>query len=139
MSKSDKEAIAKAPARRVRRTPIGRRNVLTVSGKEAGYEYRFVNDEGDRVQEFLDNGWEVVPQNDSLRIGDKRLNAPTGSEGTAAVASVGQGQKAFLLRIRDEYYKEDQAAKQAHVDATEAATKEKALDGNYGKLEITRS
>jgi hypothetical protein len=135
---TQKEAIAKAPLKRVRRTTIGTRNVLTVTGKEPGYEYRFVNDTSDRVQAFLDNGWEIV-EDKSVRIGDKRLGAPSGSEGTAAVASVGQGMKSYVLRIPEEFYKEDQAAKQAYVDATEAATKEKALDGTYGKLDISRS
>jgi len=133
-----KDAIAKAPERRVTRTPIGRRNVLTVSGKEAGYEYRLVNDVGDRVQEFLDNGWEIVEKKD-VRIGDKRLGTPTSAEGAAATASVGRGTTAFVLRIKEEWYKEDQAAKQEYVDASEAATKEKALDGTYGELKITRS
>lgn len=132
-----KEAIAKAPAGRVRRSPVGQRNVLTVAGKEAGYEYRFVNDSGDRVQEFLDNGWEIVKSN-SVRVGDKRLGN-TSTEGTPAKASVGGGMHAYVLRIREDWYKEDQAAKQAQVNATEAATREEALDGTYGKLEISRS
>lgn len=133
-----KEAIAKAPERRVSRTPLGRRNVLTISGKEPGYEYRFVNDSGDRIQEFLDNGWEIVEKKD-VRIGDKRLGTPASPEGTAAVASVGRGTNAYVLRIKEEWYKEDQTAKQEYVDASEAATKEKALDGTYGELKITRS
>lgn len=133
---TQKENIAKAPERRVRRTSIGQRNVLTVSGKEPGYEYRFVNDVGDRVQEFIDNGWDVVPSKD-VKIGDKRLSA-AGVQGTPAQASVGQGTKAVLLRIREDWYKEDQAAKQAYVQKTEEAMKEKALDGTYGKLEISR-
>lgn len=131
---NQKEAIAKAPERRVRRTPIGQRNVLTVAGKEPGYEYRFVNDAGDRVQEFLDNGWEVV-QSSNVSIGDKRLGNPT-SEGSAAVASVGQGMKAVVMRIKDEYYQEDQAAKQAYVQKTEDAIRGEALDGTYGTLDI---
>lgn len=138
MATEKKEAIAKAPERRVRRTPIGTRNVLTVSGKEPGYEYRFVNDSGDRIQEFLDNGWEVVERKD-VRIGDKRLGNPSGSEGSAAVASVGRGMTAYVLRIREDWYKEDQEAKSARVDQSEAATLEKAADGTYGKVEISRS
>lgn len=138
MSSEKKEAIAKAPERRVRRTPVGQKNVLTVAGKEPGYEYRFVNADGDRVQEFLDNGWELVEKKE-VRIGDKRLNAPSGSEGSTAVASVGGGMKAYLLRIREDWYKEDQAAKQEHVNRLEQGTKQDALNGtDYGKLEITR-
>lgn len=135
---SPDKAIAKAPERRVRRTPIsGHRNILTVTGKEAGYEYRFVNDTGDRVESFKEDGWEVVPSKD-VRIGDKRVGAPT-TTGSAAEASVGQGQKAVLMRIKEEWYDDDQAAKQAHVQQTEEAMKEKALDGTYGKFELTRT
>jgi hypothetical protein len=132
-----KEAIAKAPAGRPNRTPIGKRNVLTVQGKEAGFEYRFVNDSGDRVQEFLDNGWEIVTSK-SVRVGDKRTGT-TSAEGTPAKASVGGGLQAYVLRIRSDWHAEDQAAKQALVDKTEEATRQEALDGTYGKLEIARS
>lgn len=133
---SQKEAIAKAPVSRVRRTPVGRRNVLTITGKEPGYQYRIVNAEGGRVQEFLDNGWEVV-ERDSVRVGDKRVGAAS-SEGTAAEVQVGQGMKAIVLRIKDEWYQEDQAEKQAHIDTLEKATKAEALNGTYGKLEISQ-
>ena len=135
---NQKEAIAKAPERRVRRSSIsGHRNVLTVAGKEAGYEYRFVNNTGDRVASFEDDGWEVVPA-EAVRIGDKRVGSATPT-GTAAEASVGQGQKSILMRIREDWFKEDQEAKQAHVNRTEEAMRDKALDGTYGKFEISRS
>jgi hypothetical protein len=133
---TQKEAIAKAPERRVRRTPIGQRNPLSVVGKEPGYEYRIVNDVGDRVTEFVENGWEIVPAKE-VKIGDKRLDSGS-AEGSAAQASVGQGTKAILLRIREDWYKEDQAAKQAYVNKTEEAMKDKALDGTYGKLDLSR-
>lgn len=134
---NEKEAIAKSPRGRTRRTPVGQRNVLTVNGKEPGYVYRIVNDSGDRVQEFLDAGYEMVDAN-SVRVGDKRVNNAS-AEGSVSQVSVGQGQKAFVMRIKKEWYDEDQAAKQAHVDRLEATIKEKALDGTYGKLEISRS
>ena len=132
-----KEAIAKAPESRVKRTPIGTRNVLTVAGKDPNYAYRIINDSGDRVQEFLDAGYELV-NNDSVKVGDKKVNK-TSSEGSVSQVSVGQGQKAFVVRIKKEWYEEDQAAKQLRVDELENSTKAKALDGTYGKLEITRS
>lgn len=131
-----KEAIAKAPRGRTQRVPVGTRNVLSVAGKDPSYEYRIVNDSGDRVQEFLDAGYEVVDST-SVRVGDKRVNSAS-SEGSISQISVGQGQKAFVLRIKKEWYAEDQAAKQARVNELESATKAKALDGTYGKLEISR-
>jgi hypothetical protein len=132
-----KEAIAKAPRGRTQRVPVGTRNVLTVAGKDPNYEYRIINDSGDRVQEFLDAGYELVDK-DSVRVGDKRVNSAS-SEGSVSQISVGQGQKAYVVRIKREWFEEDQARKQARVNEMENATKAKALDGTYGKLEITRS
>jgi len=131
-----KEAIAKAPRGRTQRVPVGSRMVLTVAGKDPSYEYRIINDSGDRVQEFLEAGYELV-DNDSVRVGDKRVNAAS-AEGSKAQLSVGQGQKAFVVRIKKEWYEEDQMKKQAHVNELENATKAKALDGTYGKLDISR-
>ena len=131
-----KEAIAKAPSGRPQRVPVGTRNILTVAGKDANYAYRIINDSGDRVQEFMDAGYELVEAS-SVRVGDKRVNSGS-SEGSKAQLSVGQGQKAFVVRIKKEWYEEDQRMKQRRVDELEQATKAKALDGTYGKLEITR-
>jgi len=132
-----KEAIAKAPDSRPRRIPVGTRNILTVSGKDPNYEYRFINDIGDRVQKFLEAGYELVPDS-SVKVGDKRLSMPS-SEGSAKQVSMGGGTKGFLVRIKKELYLEDQKAKQDNIDRLEASTKKQALDGTYGKLEITRS
>ncbi len=133
----DKEAIAKSPSWRVRRTPVGARNVLTVSGKEPGYVYRIVNDEGDRVEQFKGAGYEVVPASDVV-IGDRRINAAT-PEGSVAQASVGNGVKGIVMRIKEDWYKEDQAAKAKQVADLEAATKLEALKGTYGDIKIERS
>ena len=133
----NKEAIAKAPRGRPQRTRVGTRNVLSVAGKDPNYAYRIINDSGDRVQEFLDSGYELVDAS-SVRVGDKRVNSAS-AEGSKAQVSVGQGQKAYVVRIKKEWYEEDQAAKQDYVNELEHATKAKALDGTYGKLEISRS
>jgi hypothetical protein len=133
---NQKEAIAKAPERRVRRTPIGQRNVLTLSKKDPNFVYRFVNDVGDRVQEFIEQGYEVV-KDSTTSVGDKRLGNPT-AEGGVVQASVGQGTKAIVMRIRKDWYDEDQAQKQAHVNKTEETMKGEALDGTYGKLDLSR-
>ena len=89
------------------------------------------------MQEFMEAGYELV-KDDSVKVGDKKVNKSS-SEGSLSQVSVGQGQKAFVVRIKKEWYEEDQAAKQLRVDELENSTKAKALDGTYGKLEITRS
>jgi len=131
-----KEAISKAPEGRVTRVPVSQRNVLTVKGKDPEYEYRVVNDVDDRIAQFLEGGYELVDK-DSHDVGDKRVSQGT-SVGSKKIFSVGQGVKGHLMRIKKELYAEDQAAKQGFVNKQEASIKEKALDGNYGKLDITR-
>jgi hypothetical protein len=131
-----KEAT-KSLSGRVRRTPVGVRNVLTVGNKDANYEYRIVNDEGDRVEQFKAAGYDVVSASD-VTVGDRRINAAT-AEGSAAQVSVGGGMKAVVMRIKKEWYVEDQDAKIANIAATEAATKSEAVRGSdYGKLTLER-
>ena len=133
-----KQSTPEAQSGRVKRTPINGRNVLTVSNKEAGYEYRFVNDVGDRIETFKDNGWELVEASD-VRIGDKRVSAAN-SLGTKAQASVSKdGTKAFVMRIKKDWYDEDQSNKARSIAEQESGMKQSALSsGDYGKIEISR-
>ena len=129
-----KEAIAKEPKQRVRRTALSRRNVLTVEGKEPGFVYRVVNDTEDRVAEFQAMGYDVVTSA-GVRVGDKRVDKAS-EEGSVKRISVGQGKYGVVMRQKDEHYQEDQQVKLDYIAETERATKEKALNGtDYGKLE----
>lgn len=136
-----RESVAKSPAvaGRPKRTPISGRNILSVQGKDPNFEYRFVNDTGDRVQMFKEAGWEPVPAAD-VKVGDRRVDQAS-SEGTIAQASVSRNshEKAIVMRIPKEWYEEDQRAKLARVDELEKSTKQQALSTNElrnGKLEI---
>lgn len=131
-----KEAISKAPAGRVTRTPVSQRNILTVKGKDPNYEYRIVNDVEDRVTQFTDAGYEFV-QDEAVEVGDKRVSSGT-NMGSVKQMSVGGGTKAYVMRIKKEWYEEDQRAKLKQVDLQESSIKQKALDGNYGKIEVSR-
>ena len=136
----EKELKVNRSSERPTRVPVGQRNRINVRNRDPNYHYRYVNvnleSDPDRVQRFLDGGYEIVDK-DSVRVGDKRVNSAS-SEGSVKQISVGQGQKGFVVRIRKEWYEEDQLKKQRQVNELERATKEKALDGTYGKLEITR-
>lgn len=124
--------------RQARRTPInGYRNILSVKGKEPGYEYRWVNDKDSRIDEFRENGWDVVTDS-KIKVGDKRVANPT-SEGTPVTKAVGGGTTAYLMRIKSEWFKEDQAQKQIAIDELEASIKADAKKrSDYGKVEFTR-
>ena len=135
----EKELIAKQPSGRVQRVPVGQRNLLTVKGKDPNYSYRIVNDVDDRIAQFQEAGYEVVPRG-TVEVGDKRANVGN-PVGTAHHFSVGGGQKAVLMRQRKEWFEEDQKRKADFVNAQESTIKQKALDGNDlkdGKLVITR-
>lgn len=133
---SEKEAFSKVPSGRPQRTPVSQRNILTVKGKDPAYVYRIVNDTDDRIAQYKEAGYEIE-QESAVSVGDKRVNAAS-SVGSGKQISVGQGTKAFVMKIPREWYDEDQAAKLARVAAVEQATREKALDGTYGELKLSR-
>lgn len=129
---AQEKAISKSPSGRVKRTPIGQRNKLTVLGKDPSYEYRIVNDTGDRIGQFQEAGWELVDAAD-VKIGDRRVDVAS-SEGSKAQISVGSGQKAFVMRIQKDWYQEDQVIKQREVDLTEQSMYQEAREGKYGEF-----
>lgn len=128
--------MAKEPINRTRRTPInGTRNRLNVRGKEPGYVYRIVNDIDDRIQSLKEMGYEIVTDKD-VTVGDKRIANPT-QEGSPVKVSVGQGVQAYVMRQKQEWFDEDQAAKNAKNDELESSMKREAKDaGFYGNLKI---
>lgn len=132
---ADKEPIVKSPRGRVTRTPIGTRNVLSVAGKDPEYEYRIVNDTGDRIPAFEEAGYTLVDAA-SVRVGDKRVNNAS-PEGSKAQVAVGKGDKAFVMRIPKDLYKEDQDAKLQRVRQLEETIKQPS--GDYGNITIGRS
>ena len=126
-----------ARAARPKRTPIGKRNVLTVNGRDPGFEYRWVNDEDGRLQMFEEAGYAAVK--DSLEVGDPRAGDAS-QVGSTVRKPVGGGETAVLMKIPKEFYAEDQAAKEQRL-----AEKERSLlndakgNGFYGDgLKIER-
>ena len=122
--------------RKPRRTSInGTRNVLTVSGKEPGFEYRVVNDDGDRISQFEEMGYEVV-KDSNIKVGDRRIANPT-KEGSPIQVAVGGGQKAYVMRIRKDWYDEAQADKAKAVDELEKGMLRDAKNSaDYGKITL---
>ena len=121
---------------RPKRTNInGQRNVLTVKGKDPSYEYRIVNDTGDRVASMEGIGYEIVTDQ-GVQVGDRRIANPT-KEGSPIKVSVGGGTQAYVMRIKKEWYEEDQAAKSNAIKETEKGlAREAKQNSDYGKLTI---
>lgn len=129
---------ATSPSGRPRRSPLENRSKLAVRNQEAGYHYRFVNAnlerEPERIQDFLDRGYEIVPKSQA-DLGDKQVDSIS-ALGSASEVSVGMGTKAIVMRIRKDWFEEDQRIKQSEVDAKEATIKQRAGEGFSGKVEF---
>lgn len=122
---------------RPKRTPVAERNKISFDHKEPGYVYRLVNDVEGRLDTFKEAGYEVVTGDAAL--GDNEAGA--GSRlGSAITKHVGNGTKGVLMRIKQEWYDEDQKKKLDDLRKAEAALKYKtknAGEGFYGgNLEI---
>ncbi len=130
-----KETTSKATSVRPRRTPIGVRNRLSVPNQEPGFVYRVVNVIDDRVTQMQEQGYEIV---ENVKVGDKRVDV-AGALGSASEISVGRGMKAIVMRQREDWYKEDQAAKQSQVDSLEQSMKEDLKKkSDYGTVSLSR-
>jgi len=128
-----------AKAERKKRIPVSGsdRNVLTVENKDdKNFHYRWVNMDPHRINRFLDAGYEFERDND-VEVGDRKVDSSTGTS-SLVEKGVGGGKKAVLMKQPIEFHKEDEAAKQRQVDEKEAAMKQSALTGRYGKLDVTR-
>lgn len=107
--------MANSRANRPKRVPIGTRNILTYP-KIPGYVTRVVNDTEDRIERFKQAGYEPVESHELL--GDQMVREAT-QVGSIVSKSVGLGTKGVLMKIKQEWYDEDQTTKQERVDKSE--------------------
>lgn len=128
-----KQSNSQGASARPRRTALDTRNRLSIKNREPGYVYRIVNDVDDRVSLLQEQGYEICSKESVGAVGDKRVDN-TSSLGSSSHVSVGQGVKAVVMRQREDYYKEDQAMKQAQIDELERTmTKGKS---DYGTFDL---
>lgn len=103
------------PRNRPTRKPIGHRDVLKADEKK-GFTRRFVNDEPGRIQMFLDAGYRIVDEQTSMGTQDVGQASQVGS---VAQKPVGGGKTAILMEIKNDWYIEDQLAKEERIKKTE--------------------
>ena len=133
--------------RRKRSSVEGARDILSVINQDPNYVYRWVADDPKRpgrIDRLKDFGYEVVTSD--MEIGEKTVDRNS-KVGSVVTRIGGGGVTLVLMRQPKEYNDEDQAAKQARVDATEATMREEIRQGRIpgsnepgvgGKLDITR-
>jgi len=120
------------------RTPIAdQRDIMSVSGiDQENYVYRWVNDQGVRIDQFKQAGYEPVEQDGNIMLGV----ASTQTLGSIVKVVVDRisGQEAILMRIRKEWHDEDQAAKAAELLRSEESMfrQLKEADGRYGSVKV---
>ena len=123
---------------RPKRTPIAQRNVLTVKNGREGFKQRWVNDVDGRVAMFEEAGYTIVER--PTEVGDPQAGAAS-ILGRQVRKPVGGGVSAVLMEIPENYYSEDQKAKEARIKDQERSLLNEAKDGEtYGDgIKVGRS
>lgn len=133
-----KKEAQPAPEGRVKRVRVGASDKMAVYGKDSNYHYRIVNDRdgtGQRLQEFLNAGYEFVDKGVETNTG--RVDQPA-DQGANKTFAVGKGTTAYLMRIPIEFYQEDQKEKQRIVDAQEETLFNGPEGSDYGGVQTKK-
>lgn len=121
------------------RVPFGAaRTKLDVPYHIPGYHLHWVNDTPGRIAQAEASGYEFVAH-DEVRLSARAL----GNTGTALGSNVSRlvGKQedgisplyAYLMKIKQEWYDEDQKSMQSKVDATDQAIRGGNIEGHVGK------
>jgi hypothetical protein len=116
-----RQATSSASAR-PRRQPLTTRNRISVKNQDPEFVYRVINDRDDRVEELIERGYEIVPQNKVIREGDRRVDDASALGSNSSIA-LGKGDRGVVMRQKREWNQEDQAAKQVRSDELENGMK----------------
>jgi len=107
-----------------KRRPLGvSRLKLEVHNQDPNYVYRHVSDRDNRINDAIEGGYEMAPQ---MEMGhDGRANTDPGGRTSQVVDSIdGKPITGHLMRIKREWYEEDQADKEKAL-----AEKDKTIAG----------
>ena len=132
----DSNVVAEA---RPKRIAVGLRPKLALIGKDSNYEYRYVNDTPGRISMFKQGGWELVT-NDEVDTGNFRAEDATELGSLAySIVDSGSGLKAYVMKIRKDWYEEFMQEAEDEVRRTEETLSPNQNDGGYGSVRIDRS
>jgi hypothetical protein len=122
------------------------RKRLQVDDKFPGYVTRWFNDQDDRLERATDAGYEYVHRKEVGQVGDKDIangNTDVNSRVSRVVGRTATNApiRAYFMKIRESFYKEDQAKKEETnrlVDEAIRAGKAGGADikNQYGKVEL---
>ena len=110
---------------RVRNVFNGTQAKLTVNNQIPGYHMHIFNDEPGRIQTAIDGGWEFVTPDEVGGVKDSVTSGNTdiGDKVRFLVGTSekGDGLYAYLLKIKQEWWEEDQAEIQKRNDRVDDA------------------
>jgi hypothetical protein len=128
MAREDRAATRDEEGRSTR-VPLGvARSKLSVPARK-GYVRRWINDTEGRLANAESGGYQFV-EDPALQIGEADIDNANRDLGarTSRVVDKTTGQKAYLMEIKEEFYKEDQAAKIAAVEEVDQRIKKGKLE-----------
>lgn len=145
------ESRDEAVTEKVRRVPLaGFRDILSVEGQDPNFVYRFVKDvdslvenkegsvemrPGQRIMRFQAAGWTFV-DSESVTVGSNHV-WKTENVGSIVRIPAGNNEYLYLMRIRKEWYEEDQRAKERDLlDIETQYSGAPEEDGLYGSVSI---
>lgn len=114
----------KSKQERKKRVPLGAQRIKgIVANQDPKFHYHWISDSPGRIGRALDGGYTLVPKEgvDVGTAGDANANLGSMVSQYAGRDESGQPYNRYLMRIRKEWYDEDQASKQAEVDNTDRA------------------
>jgi len=124
------------PTRKKRASFNGTQGKTTVDFSrldEAGFHGHIFNDTPGRITQALDVGYEFVEANEVGSVATNVIsrNTDIGDKVRFLVGNTDNGEPmyAYLMKIRKEFYEEDQAEAQAKIDAVDAAIRGGKLTG----------
>lgn len=135
------QSLPEKPGVKKRKTRLDARNVFSVRNRDPNFVYRYVLDEGPRVADRFDRGWEYAPREDDGVVGDDRVNAGHAVDGRQTVRS---GDKLLvLMRIPKEYWDEDHEIYCQEQDEIERSlnrhdVEKEGTDGLKGTVSVGR-
>lgn len=125
---------------RPKRVPMHEaRQILNVDDLPVGKVGRWVIDSKNRCQVFEKAGWEYVTER-GLTVGSPKVDGTKAAGNIVCKTGNSDGQMLYLMCIDQDFYDQDQLAKQNQVDQVEGELYESTQKtGHYGSLDLGRS
>lgn len=112
------------------RVPLGVARLKLAVPELPGYKLRWINDGEGRMQMAQMGGYEFVSSEEVPAFGDPdidNVNRDLGAR-VSRVVNKQTGERAYLMKLKKEFYEEDQKAKTAKVEETDLLIKRGKLE-----------